>query len=82
MDAGGARDTSSIMLTANGLPPDTLLFPAELFPRTSGNDLIARLTYERFGGFAFEQLGPPPFYLVSITLLVQLRWTVRIEAPP
>ena len=74
-------DTSSIMLVADGLPPDTLLFPAELFPRTSGNDLIARLTYERFGGFPFEQLGPPPFYLVTISLQVQLRWTVRIEDP-
>jgi len=74
-------DTSSIMLVAEGLPPDTLLFPAELFPHTSGNDLIARLTYQRFDGFASEQLGPAPFYLVTIFLQVQLRWTVRIEDP-
>lgn len=74
------RDTSSIMLVADGLPPDTLLFPAELFPRTSGNDLIARLTYERFAA-SFERLGPPPFYLVTIVFQVQLRWTVRIEDP-
>ena len=74
-------DTSSIMLVADGLPPDTLLFPAELFPRTSGNDLIVRLTYGRFSGFPFEQLGPPPCYPVTVALQVQLRWTVRIEDP-
>lgn len=72
---------SAITLSGEGVPPDTLFFPARFFPNPSTEQLVARLTYQRLSFFG-DPVSLAPTYVVFLGLQVQLRWVVQVRDPP
>lgn len=74
---------SAITLSGEGVPPDTLFFPARFFPNPSTEQLVARLTYQRFSFLALDlPVSLAPMYVGFMRLQVQLRWVVQVRDPP
>ena len=69
------------MLSAAGFPPDTLIFPAGLFPTADTGRLIVQLSYDRFATPSFQDLSTQPSYRAIYILEVVLRWVVQIDGP-
>jgi hypothetical protein len=72
-----AGDSAAFGISADGVPPDTILVPAHWLPR--GDELDVRLIYNQSSILR----SPPGDYIGVITLDVRLFWTVQLRnAPP
>lgn len=68
-------EMSAVTITADGLPPDSIVIPAHLLPPNEGGPLQARL-----GFYQSVRVEPPPGdYVAIIVLDTRVFWTVETQ---